>query len=676
MWLTAVICIGQVSFSDVTNQHSISPVATSPFFGNGVAAADYDNDGDIDIYVCADRGSMDHLYENDGGIFTSVSTEVGLGTLDRSRMALWFDYDGDSDLDLLVVGDCYLDPEDCEEDLNIHLYRHDDGQFQEVSLLAGMSTLGPKRRIQRLGGLAAADIDGDTYLDIVIAMSNNPLQVLMNDGGGSFVDQSEELDLNTGEYYYWQPFFHDFNGDGNIDLYCNVDFEENQFYLNSPSIQFQEVGRLTQSDNNFNDMGITLADVDNDGDFDIYTTNIVDSKWVSDTSMDTHNVLLLQEDDLTFREVAKDLGIEAGGWGWGATFFDANNDGLIDLAATNGWSEEPEDQSKFWLQNDGFTFSDQSLSVGFDDILNATTLISFDYDRDGDLDMLQGIKGYEGDQVPMRLLSNETNSGDIGNYLVVKPRMSGNNHYAIGAVVTAYTGEIKHKRIIHAGTSFYGQEPAEAFIGLGSCNVVDSLEIRWPGGETSMFYGFGVNQIMTLMDDNVLHRPVGLHGEQVGAGIQLAWVDVSGNETGFVIHRSSSDTFIQFEIIELDPNTFRYLDSDLDGRPNYYYRLKSIGTENESRFTDPIRVRYTVLSVDSESPSVNLYPNPTNEFIHVQSSVPIELLEMHAINGAKITLPNAMLANEMMLDLTQLKNGIYLLTVNDSTHKIIVSHDQ
>jgi hypothetical protein len=112
-------------FVDVTASKNFLPVKSSPLFGNGVSAADYDNDGDIDLYVCSAIGSPDHLYQNNEGNFTSVGDEVGLGSLDRSRMALWFDIDGDADLDLLVVGDCHLDSNDCEDESLMHLFRNE-----------------------------------------------------------------------------------------------------------------------------------------------------------------------------------------------------------------------------------------------------------------------------------------------------------------------------------------------------------------------------------------------------------------------------------------------------------------------------------------------------------------------------------------------------------------------
>ena len=180
------------------------------------------------------------------------------------------------------------------------------------------------------------------------------------------------------------------------------------------------------------------------------------------------------------------MGVEKGWWGWGATFMDADNDAFLDIAATNGYEGAIcDDPSRFFLNkgDDPMTgFDEVGGAVGFDDIYWGSALIAFDYDRDGDLDLMQ--RGMDGD--PLRLLRNDNCTGN--NSLVIKPRRLSLNRLAIGAIVRVKPLNITPTlpserdtlmRLISAGTSMLGQEPAEAFFGLGNATQVD-ITIEWP----------------------------------------------------------------------------------------------------------------------------------------------------------------------------------------------------
>lgn len=116
-----------------------------------------------------------------------------------------------------------------------------------------------------------------------------------------------------------------------------------------------------------------------------------------------------------------------------------------------------------------------------------------DFDSDGDLDLVQVCA-----DGPLRLLENRQEKGSGGNYLVVKPRMPGPNHFAIGAVVRITVNGQQMMRLITAGTSYLGQEPAEAFFGLGTSNFAERLEINWPDGTVSVLWSIDSNQVLTV----------------------------------------------------------------------------------------------------------------------------------------------------------------------------------
>jgi hypothetical protein len=450
----------------------------------GAAAADFDGDGNIDLFIPNGNGVADQLYINDGqGQFIEAAGQRGVASSADSRGALWFDHDGDGRLDLLVTRD--------SGPSILTLFRQEaNGTFADVTTSAGLFVapephFDPFRPGQLRGGAAAADINNDGYLDLCVVSWNGLARLFLNQRSGAFVEITNSVGLQFYPRWFWQPYFYDFNGDGWTDLYLMVDFDANLLFLNQGDGTFIEAAPAGLA-NAMNDMGVTFGDYDNDGDFDIYITNIF--RPDPDTGEQYHNVLLRNDSPpgaLAFTEVANAHQVHDGGWGWGATFFDADNDGWLDIAETNGyafWS----DASRFF-RNPGvapFLFLDQSATVGFNDTYWGSALAAVDFDRDGDLDLVQVcMEGL------VRLLANTPLGASATNlYLVVRPRMRGPNARAIGAVVRVTAGPLQMMRHITAGTGFMSQEPAEAFFGLGPNNIADFIEITWPDGSVTRLF--------------------------------------------------------------------------------------------------------------------------------------------------------------------------------------------
>jgi hypothetical protein len=292
-------------------------------------------------------------------------------------------------------------------------------------------------------------------------------------------------------------------------MYTAVDFLQNQFWWNQGDGTFVDVAQASGTDFAFNDMGVTIGDYDNDGDFDIYVTNIFEDG--------KHNLLLRNDSHPgkpRFTEVAGRANVADTAYGWGTTFFDANNDTLLDLAVTNGWFNGIgfDDSSKLFINNgessskpilsgQHFNFSDVSAEVGFDDQFFGSCLISADLNRDGDLDLLQVCNPgfFEG---PFRILENQLQENEApgANWLVVRPRQADRNHWCIGTVVTVEVGDLRLSRAITAGTSMHGQEPAEAFFGIGTADSVDRVIVRWPFGDETIWESVEAGQIFDASD--------------------------------------------------------------------------------------------------------------------------------------------------------------------------------
>lgn len=503
----------QMSYVDDNATAGIQEFHMESGMGGGIVAADYDDDGDIDLFVPNGLGYPDQLYRNNGsGQFDEIALEAGVASTASSRVALWVDYNGDARLDLVVVGDCWAYPPSCRPSITVYK-QNPQGTFDDVTdetdIVNPFAYLSDVNRDAHYSGISAGDINNDGYLDLVFAIWNGSSVLLLNDGDGTFTDISVSSNVGDGENTVWQYIMHDFDGDGLLDIYASVDMDADRLYINQGDNTFVDIAASAGVDHEATDMGVTLGDYDNDDDMDIFITNIISE------TVPTENVLYRNDTlnmTVQFQEMAVSAGVSETGWGWGCTFLDGNNDGLLDLAATNGYfSDQPifpftHDPSYFFLNQGGgpVTFADVSDDVGFNDTFWGSSLIAIDYNRDGHLDLVQTTQelvfAEPFSDSQLRLLKNVPDaSTDLNNYIVIKPRMTGNNHRAIGATVHVDAGGASLMRLITAGTSFMGQEPAESHFGLGSATSVDLLTIKWPDGTESSFADVPANQELRVL---------------------------------------------------------------------------------------------------------------------------------------------------------------------------------
>ncbi len=501
-----------ISFSDVTVDRGVDECTQEhEGFGIGASAVDFDSDGDIDVFLARPEGEPDRLYRNLGnGYFEDVAPALGLNMTTRTRASLWFDYDGDRILDLLTTSDCFRTACTTTMGSFLRLFKQNsNGTFTEVTASAGLNEFVTDRTIHR-SGAAAGDLNGDGFLDLVTAFWEGPIRLYINQRNGSFVESTLASGITQEIRGYWQPIIQDFNGDGLLDIYFTIDFSANKLWINQ-GIQsslplLQEVGGISACDNNMNDMGLTLGDYDNDGDPDIYATNIYRD--------DFYNVLLRNESSETgpsCNDVSLSAGVEQGGWGWGATFFDANNDGLLDLAETNGWHLNGWEQAMRLFINQTMNvgvFTEQGNSAGLTHNHWGSSLLAVDIERDGDLDMIESVPDACANNVnhtlPLIIYESQLqNSPEPHNFLIIKPRINGLNHFAIGTKLQVMVGEQTMTRWITAGTSFLGQEPAEAHFGLGAATAVDQIVATWPDGKQTTHNNINANQVI-----NISYTPV------------------------------------------------------------------------------------------------------------------------------------------------------------------------
>lgn len=425
--------VGQAAGVAVEGQISVGP-----------SFVDFDGDGHLDLFVGAlvcpqktgfcdgttmPRRGRARLFRNRGdGTFADVTDRSGLRFTRDVFSASWADFDNDGDLDLFVTHWGEFRPPGSSE----HLWRNNgDGTFTDVSVAVGLT--------------AAYTFDSGDIGDL------------------SFTGNFADLD-----------------GDGWLDLLVAGDFRQSKVFRNRGGAFEESTGAVISDENG---MGAAVGDYDNDGDLDWFVSSI----WDPDQNNDGNNWyvsgnrLYRNRGDGTFEDVTDLAGVRQGFWGWGATFADLNNDGWLDLFHVNGW--RPDDPAAhefhhdpsvlFVNQRDG-TFIEQARPLGVDDRGQGRAVVAFDLERDGDLDLF--VANLDG---PARLYRNES---PPGHFLSVRLRGAGANREAIGARIWVRTNRLLQMRELRCGNNFVSQDPAEAHFGLGEETEVEELRVRWPNG--------------------------------------------------------------------------------------------------------------------------------------------------------------------------------------------------
>jgi hypothetical protein len=536
-----------VVFTDVTRSAGITFVNDQgntvetilQVMGSGAAWGDYDNDGNLDLYLVNGSGSSvgNVLYHNNrDGTFTDVTGQAGVGYRGHGMGAVFADIDNDGDLDLYLTNN----------GPNV-LYRNNgDGTFTDISREAGVGD--PRWST----GAAFADIDNDGDLDLYVANylefrrdlipkeagmtydRDEPLPFLphpyapqqntlyLNKGNGTFTDITDRAGVADPEGKSLGVAFGDYDNDGDQDLYIANDVSNDVLFRNDGNGTFTNINVGAGVDDPRGGMGVCWGDYDNDGDLDVFVTNWQDEMHV----LYRNNLPMIpigpsyvgNFDDVTVQAGLGEASL--GHVGWGSEFFDYDNDGDLDLFVTNGytspgkdrrtcigernllfrnnsevdWQEKTTDRSGRSVV--GQTFTDVSASAGdvFKQELVGRGAALGDYDDDGDVDIV--VVNNNG---PVTLLRND--GGNRQHWLNVHLVGTKSNRYGIGARITVVTGGKRQIREVAAGSSYMSCNSVEAEFGLGASTVVDSLIVRWPGRSVQTVTGVGGNRTVNVIEE-------------------------------------------------------------------------------------------------------------------------------------------------------------------------------
>ncbi|OLD17972.1 MAG: hypothetical protein AUJ01_08305 [Acidobacteria bacterium 13_1_40CM_3_65_5] len=512
--------LGDFRFRDVTKEAGIAETGR---WTTGVTLADVNADGKLDIYVChagLKPGALraNTLYINQGvrdGIpfFREMAAQYGIADTGYSTQAAFFDYDGDGDLDLFLIRNsprpvasiAVKNERNQRDPLGGHeLYRNDHGHFTNVSEQAGI--YGPEIGFGL--GIAIGDV----------------------------------------------------NRDGRPDVYVANDFFERDYlYLNNGNGTFTEVLENALPVSSYFSMGVDIADVDNDGWPDIYTSDMLpedDYRLKTTSGFETwelyqakarggfdhqlmRNMLQHNNGNGTFSDVAWQAGVARTDWSWAALIADFDLDGNKDIFVANGLAHDvtQQDYMSFLGSNETMLAATRGQRVDFMSLINAmssTKLPNYAFRNNGDLTFTKVSSTWgvdtpsfsngaaygdlDGDGAPDLVVNNVNDEAFIyrnnartqlpaNHYLQVRLEGDSANPFAVGARVTLHTRDRQFMQELEPTRGFQSSVDYTLTFGVGGVDTLQAVTVDWPDGRTSGMSHVGTNQRLTIRESNGHFQP-------------------------------------------------------------------------------------------------------------------------------------------------------------------------
>ncbi len=469
----------------------------------GAAAEDYDLDGDLDLVDSTwDTAGQTLYFENRGGAFEDRTEQAGLGGIRGGLNLNQADYDGDGDVDILVLrGGWQLGLETVHPN-SLLRNRCKDGaaSFVDVTFLAG---LGEVHYPTQTAGWADYDLDGD--LDVYIGneastVQRNPCQLFQNQGDGAFRDvgmQAGVRNLRFTKGVVWG----DIDADRDPDLYVSNYMQPNRLYLNGGDGTFRDVAVERGVERPLDSFPAWFFDFDNDGALDIYVASYYQSADEARIGpvVTSHLGLPIRNDinklyrgdgKGNFRDVALEKKVDLFTVVMGSNYGDLDNDGFLDFYLGTGYPfyDGLVPNIMYWNRR-GECFADVTFAGGFGHLQKGHGVVFADLDADGDQDIFEDMGGgYPGDGFGNLLFENP----GFGNHWI-QVRLVGvrSNRSGVGTRIRAEITEEGRSRSVYCtvstGSSF-GCNPLLQHIGLGQATRVDVLEVYWPASDTTQTF--------------------------------------------------------------------------------------------------------------------------------------------------------------------------------------------
>ena len=478
-------------FTDIAEQVGVAKLDR----GRGVAWADFNGDGNLDLFSVGIQTQHGLFLANKGSFLPSAS-DAGLNDTRGGWAVVSADYDSDGDIDLYVTRDAW------EGAATNSLYNNDGtGHFVDVATAAGVDD--PDDSFTAAWG----DVDGDGWLDLYVADgvtgSGATNKLYINGGQGSFTDQAR-LRAVADDGKSLGVAFGDYDGNGDLDLYVANVADPNRLFRNDGR-QFNNVAEEAGVSRPTNGSYVPFFfDSDNDGDLDLFVSamayyeDFVASATTGSRGHRSRSHLYLNEGSGTFREYAAELGIARAFGSMGAGFGDVDNDGKIDIYLANGGPIMPrfEPNALFVRQNEGYV--EVGADAGVDNLGKGHGVAFADYDADGDVDLYVGHGGhYPGDLWKNSLYRNE---GTLFHWIHIVLIGQPPNLNAIGAHAQIFSGDRSQVAQVHSGGGFGSTDSFALEFGLGNHNRVERIEIQWPSGRKEQYGPFDANQVIRITE--------------------------------------------------------------------------------------------------------------------------------------------------------------------------------
>jgi enediyne biosynthesis protein E4 len=506
----------QTHFTDVTSQAGINHVfkVHEGMFGGGACVIDYNSDGYEDLYITSGTND-DVLYKNNGnGTFINVFEQSGLTITKKfvTQGVAGADVNRDGFVDLFITTITRRDRKEIiPRAINLLFLNNGNGTFRDATKEYGLDQL-----FTFSTGASFGDFNEDGWPDIYVGNYFNEYEgklsvindatvvganqiakgnLLLNEKGKRFRDVYSEYDLDYRGFGFGGVFT-DYDNDGDQDLFVNHDFGykrtpdmllENNF----PGKSFTDVAKEKGMDLKINSMGTAVGDYNNDGLMDYYMTNIKFNYF-----------MVNQGAGKPFVNKAKELGMDFFAISWGANFADFDHDGDVDLFVSNGdLNPNCVPMANFYFENIKGKFQDNARAVGLADYGIGRGSVVFDYDNDGDLDILvvnqEPVLDYPVPSVTKLFRNDSTN----GNWIKIALKGVEAETHGIGSKIEVEAGGRKMIREIDGGgSSHISQNSVIAHFGVGNVSKIDKITIYWTGGNKQTLSNIAVNQKLTIIE--------------------------------------------------------------------------------------------------------------------------------------------------------------------------------
>lgn len=455
--------------------------------GAGTMLADLDGDGDLDILLAGGQFGNFGLFENDGtGRFTDRSLTSGFTPMVASGLSAG-DYDNDGDLDIHVPG--WFAPS--------RLYRNNgDMTFTEVGAQAGVDLNAPS--------MAASwgDYNRDGWLDLyatVRTFTDNveiENRLYRNNGDGTFTDVAADLGVQAPGDPSCLPAFFDYDRDGDDDIYIGTDkgsmtsplMLHNKLYRNNGDGTFYNATYEAGVEAWIFCMGIAVGDLNFDGYFDMYLTNIMQG-----------NILYMHNGDDTYSDQTAAAGMQSNRVGWGTVFADFDNDTHLDTYVCN-----IQGANRLYRGSPAWPLIDEAPQAGVDVIWDVYCMSVGDIDNDGDLDMLVGNTNRR-----VNLFINH--SQDTASNRWVRLNIAGleTNKFSVGTCVEVTAKGVTQTREVRSGVNYKSHDEYTLHYGLGDAAKISLIEVFFAHGERRALYGAPTNHTWIIHPATRLGDPNG-----------------------------------------------------------------------------------------------------------------------------------------------------------------------